>query len=457
MENFNPAMHQPQPPGYPFFVALCRLLHLAVPRVEWVLLLAGIIGLTLGTLLVAKAGRDLFGTAAGVFAAVLFFFDPACWVNGMTNQVRSFLAVAGAGAAIFAVRALRQPQPAAFAALCFWVGTLAGFRPATLAFAIPLLAYVAWKRRSKGRELMLGAAALALPVSLWLGVLVYICGGPIAYINILRGYASEQFSGTSLLFGAAAPSAWRMAKSAFVFHSIGAIAWSWALLVLLAQRRFPRSWSGGGVLLAWFIPAYLFESFVHVADADQVLFTLPAVSLLGGRMIAEAAGSRRRNHVLAGVAAALISGTLFFHPFRGIAEAASYKMVRYVDSETRATIDTLQRLRASGPVRIVAYDSMVTWRQLSFYFPTDSILVVDSAPHGATARYVRKTQSDPLPAGVIRIPSGRLAFVLPPPGRGWREALRKQASASADGPLMVVDATPGMQLHIGQADLVIQQ
>src|SRR5690242_17085233 len=44
LEHFNPALHQPQPPGYPLFVALLRLIHIVVPAPETVMLIAGIIG-----------------------------------------------------------------------------------------------------------------------------------------------------------------------------------------------------------------------------------------------------------------------------------------------------------------------------------------------------------------------------------------------------------------------------
>src|SRR5215813_9299932 len=43
LENFNPALHQPQPPGYPLFVAFTRFLHLVIRRPEDVFLAAGIV------------------------------------------------------------------------------------------------------------------------------------------------------------------------------------------------------------------------------------------------------------------------------------------------------------------------------------------------------------------------------------------------------------------------------
>src|SRR5690242_20716392 len=43
LEDFNPALHQPQPPGYPLFVALARVFHLWIAAPHRVFLAIGIL------------------------------------------------------------------------------------------------------------------------------------------------------------------------------------------------------------------------------------------------------------------------------------------------------------------------------------------------------------------------------------------------------------------------------
>ena len=49
LEKFDPFYHQPQPPGYPLFVGLSRVVHWFVPRAEDALFLTGIAGATAST------------------------------------------------------------------------------------------------------------------------------------------------------------------------------------------------------------------------------------------------------------------------------------------------------------------------------------------------------------------------------------------------------------------------
>src|ERR1700731_4320817 len=43
-DDFNPVLHQPQPPGDPMYVALTKLLRVAAPRPEILFPLSGVLG-----------------------------------------------------------------------------------------------------------------------------------------------------------------------------------------------------------------------------------------------------------------------------------------------------------------------------------------------------------------------------------------------------------------------------
>ena len=108
LDEFNPGKHQPQPPGYPMFVALMRLVHFAVPSAESVLVISGLLAATAATVFLWSLTADMFGRRAAILAVVLFVFNPALWLGGITNQVRTSLALCSTGVALLAWRALQR-------------------------------------------------------------------------------------------------------------------------------------------------------------------------------------------------------------------------------------------------------------------------------------------------------------------------------------------------------------
>src|ERR1051326_7794958 len=65
LENFNPALHQPQPPGYPLFVALARVFHLWIAAPHFVFLVMGILAALGAVVLIRILAREMFGEPAG--------------------------------------------------------------------------------------------------------------------------------------------------------------------------------------------------------------------------------------------------------------------------------------------------------------------------------------------------------------------------------------------------------
>src|SRR5690348_11824896 len=112
LERFNPALHQPQPPGYPLFVALTRLIHIWVERPEQAMLIAGLLAAFGATALIYRLTADMVGRTAAIIAAALLASNPAFWFGGITNQVRMFLALSSTAVALLAWRALKNPQRA---------------------------------------------------------------------------------------------------------------------------------------------------------------------------------------------------------------------------------------------------------------------------------------------------------------------------------------------------------
>ncbi|MCC6390080.1 MAG: hypothetical protein IT167_05730 [Bryobacterales bacterium] len=463
IREFNPSLHQPQPPGYPLFVALIKLIYACVPSAETALLLAGMIGAALAVYFLWLLGDSMFGPAAGMAAGVLLLFHPLAWFGGLTNPVRLFLAVCQTGTAMMAwkgwtrQRGSREAWPWLLW-LAVTLGVLSGFRPVMLLLSSPLFLAVLVRHRAFGLRLLLPILLLLLAAGSWITVLLVSSGGLDAYLRLIRGYSHEQFGGSSLLFGAPERAAWQMAKDAVVWNTFAAVAWIWAV-PLAGLPRLRQIFQGRTFfLLLAFVPAFLFTLLVHVADPDQALMTVPLVCLVGGAVMQEAfVAWRKRIPASAAVAAAClafsaaISTYLFFHPPAGPARAAGYGVIRYVNNHMRATLAAVDELRRIGPVQIISFRPVVSWRNLSYYFATVPIFVVEpDDPSRVWQAGSRWGQSVPKDDGKVILDSTREIVILLPPGdQGLRKRLRTESGFDEKGGLLHAAPRPGAEFRVG--------
>ncbi len=457
LEEFNPSLHQPQPPGYALYVGLLRLIHLFVANPATVQLIAGLIAACGAAVLIRMLGAELFGPAAGILSMVLLASDPIFWFGGVTNQIRVFLALSSVGVALLAWRALARPQSAgrlcaAFAAL----GIAAGFRPVLAVLLLPLLFWVWFRTGHSLRRLIIGALCLVATALPWVAVTLAVVGGPGAMVRMMWDYSEQQFSGSSALYGAETVSAWKMFAGAVVWTGVGALAWIWALPFCRAGFSLRRT-SVRPILAFsafWFLPPFLFSAFVHVGDPDQALASVPVVTLAGGAVLSALAQKNERRLLALSAVVVALHTLMFFKPPSKLAKAGSYKAVAMVDALVSGPIDAIHRLRADGPLTIVSYGSVVTYRQLAYYFPEDYVLLLPGAPgrpgSEPPAEYFRH-ENLPIPAGKdgLRRPGSRRTICLLPPNApksslpGWRTA----------GPVYYLDSPEGQNLTIGPYDL----
>jgi len=230
LENFNPALHQPQPPGYPLFVAFTGFLHLVFRRPEDVFLAAGIIAACASAVAIRTLASEMFGANAGLIAAVLLLSHPAFWFAGVTNQIRLFLALSSATIALMAWRATEKDSGAPWLLRGFAVlGIAAGFRPIE---SILLVVPIVWAWFRIGRSLRLLAAGLVVllaAITPWIWFTAAAVGGLTRWFHLMWGYALTQFRDSSMLFGANAESASSMAMNAVAWNALGCLVWLWTV------------------------------------------------------------------------------------------------------------------------------------------------------------------------------------------------------------------------------------
>jgi hypothetical protein len=408
IRHFNPAQHQPQPPGYPLFVGLLKLGALFVPKVEHLFLAVALFASLLSLVFLWAIADRLLGKPFGLIAALLLLFYPTFWFAALTNPVRLFLA-AGANAVAFClVQALAwrssdatvggaDSQSAAsrlvgtlgsiryprhirwyYFAAFVW-GVAAGFRPFLLVTLLPLMVYAAWQLRPNVKQIAIALALAALPIAAWFTALVVPVGGPLKFFELMRGYWNQQGASTSILLGAPISSALQMAYTTTVWTFVGALSWLWCLpFVFRSGKRLFNTFELQ-FLLFWFAPGFLFYATVHTGDPDHPLSIVPATCLAGAVVLTRFAREHAPRWLPAIVAAAVgLNALLFFKPINKTAKAGSYKVVRWLDGYMNEVIATVDALHAKGPVAVVSSGPSPGWRNVSYYFPDVPVLVVSS-------------------------------------------------------------------------------
>ncbi len=439
LREFNPALHQPQPPGYPLQVLFIRMIHVFLPKAEHVLIAAGILTSLLAVVLVGRLGSAMFSKRAGFAAALLLLLHPVFWYAGLSNQVRLWLAAGAAAVVLGCWRTLMAPEPAKpFVGACLLLGVLSGFRPAMLLFLLPLLGYTAWRSRPGWRALSGGGLILAVAVAAWLGYTVASAGGWGAYLGLLRGYAADEFSATSSVFGAPARSAWEMFRAAAVWNLLGVGSWIWALVVVR-----PRWDSRGPVFLLWLVPAFLFHAVIHVGDPDHTLINIAGLCLLGGAAF-DRLGERltREGFVITNALGVTLNALLFFLPLPGLPGATTFRAVEYVDRQTRDTFAAIGALAKAGPIAIVCYNSFVTYRHVGYYYPEHPLLVLrqpykgEIGPEAVWLFHRERLQPvETRDGGVVMPAARRVVWLLGPHDGAARADLARAVDLRQEGPV----------------------
>jgi hypothetical protein len=223
LRHFDPALHQPHPPGYPLYIALGHLSwaalswvapSLAAMRVEAVALaLWSIAGGALAIVAAAAFFRALesafpadasrvrrpvaIGATALLAVAPLFSISGVRPLSDMPGLALALLAQA------LIVSGIRSPSWLAIGA--FVAGLSGGIRVQSAALTVPLLLGVLIGARHSWRHRGLAVAAAAAGGLAWAIPLVVFSGGPQAYMAALGSQAGEDFAWVDMLWSNPTP------------------------------------------------------------------------------------------------------------------------------------------------------------------------------------------------------------------------------------------------------------
>jgi hypothetical protein len=381
LREFNPALHQPHPPGSPVYIALGRALLAVISLVGGSLRRTSLEALTLA-LWSAFAGAIALAVLVRVFGVVcatghkdtetqshatrfvavaLVAVAPLFWISGL----RPLSDLPGLAAALVA-QALILGGPSArgmFLGGAFIAGLAAGIRVQTVLLTVPPLVFMlvrqppaaARGRRAATAGAWLGSvAALATGGLVWAVPLVVVTGGINAYLRALGSQAGEDFAWVNMLWLEPTPR-----RLVFALYETFVLPWgstplaaavavsaaAGALIMLVRARRELA------LLLALFAPYVLF----HLLFQDTIMVryalpTLPLVAWCAARGLS-AAGR-------AGTVATL--GLLTWALALAVPTAAAYG--RSPHPAFQAIDDAARYATVAPPVKVFAHESI--WRAL---------------------------------------------------------------------------------------------
>lgn len=460
LDDFNPRLHQPQPPGDPMYVALTRWMRPLTPRVEILFPLSGILGSAAAMAALWWVGEMLLGARAGWVAALLLALNPVFWLAGIGNYVRVYLALGAATVAGLVWKSLvakSETQSAIyFCASAAALGLFAGFRPEMGLLLAPLvfIPQTGWIPAFGPRAPLwnwvaaLGcAAATTLP---WLLITAEHTGGLARLYQLNRHYLAAQERHFSLFYGATLQEALRMAASSIYWIFLGAVPWAAFVPQAWRDSREDRTALSLAVwfLVFWFVPPLLFFTFIHISMPDHALVAIPAVALAGAWTLTRLPA---RWFWWATPAALTATVVLFFYPTESPFWASNYRIAEFTMRSAEQIYSRVGLLRKTGPVTVLYLGAYITPREIGYYFPAVPIVNFEAQP--PYVQVANRFQPALIENGELVLPAGQVIWLDPvsKASEGVFDGLREAAGGElgSEGSVHWANLQPGARFLVG--------
>jgi hypothetical protein len=370
LRNFDPAVHQPHPPGYFLYVYLGRLVDLLFHDANKTFVTISIL-FSCGTVaMIYVLANDWFGRNAARFAGLIFVFSPLAWFHGtvaLTYAVEAFFsAFTGYLCWRICCGAARFVLPGAIV-----VGLAAGFRPSSLLLLGPLLLFSL--RKVSRRQAAGGLAALVLTLLAWLIPMIRITGGAAYISSFVSLWMTVPSRGT--IFNS---SLLNSVARACVIAGIYLLCFGCAAILPMVGFRGKSAVDSYGAARrkvvftrVWMAPGLLFFTFVYLkfVNSGYLLALAPPVcawmGLWASVWYANLPWRRPLKILLIASGAAANTAIFIFLPVY-----CSYGAERRFESEIGAVTGSLRQLASPRDAVIVGFDShFLGYRHAGYYLP----------------------------------------------------------------------------------------
>jgi hypothetical protein len=376
LRRFDPAVHQPHPPGYFLYVCLGRLANMLLPDPNTALVAISIAASCGAAWMIYLLTKEWFGGGPAFVSTVLFLVSPLCWFHGivaLTYIVEAFFsALIGylcwkvySGNAAFVI-----PASLAFA-------VAAGFRPSTGLLLAPL--WLVSVHRMDGRRRWLALLAAGVATAAWFIPMVEASGGINRYFgSLMHLWLAVPGQRTTLSSPALAVA--RLVTHAWIFILCFGAATPFVFRRLerrggeiTQHTRFIYAWVGPGLLF------FTFVYFLYVNSGYLLLVCPPAFAWISVGIYRFARSQQRRlvrRAVLAGGVA--VNCAIFLcAPIY-----CSHKGVRDFERDLAAVRQDFGQYLDPANTLIIGFDShFLGYRHAGFYLPSFATVQYPEVPY----------------------------------------------------------------------------
>jgi hypothetical protein len=450
LERFDPRVHQPQPPGYPFFVLLGRIVNLFFHNAERTFV---VISLLVSALCLPAAfvlGKRMFSQWAGAAAVLLLLVNPVFWHSSLDGPLRPHLALFSLLTAYCCWRCWNgEKRFALWGAVALGIGS--GFRPDLVAFLFPLWLISSWVGTKSVRTILQSAGVLAAIGAVWVAALIFAMGGLQTFLKIMLDYTVDQSRPESIVFGSSILAWIRQVNRLVVWNGLAIVTWIWAVPFYFRRRDSLPQGGQWVFFFIWLVPGLIVQALVHIGAPGHTLFSVAALCVLGGYFLSLVPA---RDTVLG--AALVLNAMLFLdfillpadataaaHPAPSIKNAmlfgtfeSSIGMVRSLDEVTRISLKEIREFTAKDrPSVVITTDAngdqwFMHWQIARYYLPTQDFWVLYNGIANKRVEHIRRdvlmemrNTSRPLTVPVLR--ECRILWVIEP-----QSAIYKQLAAT---------------------------
>ena len=452
LEKFDPRIHQPQPPGYPFFVLFGRAINFFFHNAErsFVVISLLVSGLCLPAAF--ALGKRMFSGWAGTAAVLLLLVNPVFWHSSLDGPLRPNLALFSLLTAYCCWRCWNgEKRFAIWGALALGVG--GGFRPDLVAFLFPLWLVSSWVGTKSWKALFQSVCVFGGIAAIWVGWLIVAMGGFNTFLTVMLDYTVDQSKPESIIFGSSIFAWLKQINRLVIWNGLAVVTWIWALPFYFRNReRLPLASAQGVFFFIWLAPGLIAQALVHIGAPGHTLFSVAGLCVLGGYVLSLVPA---RDAMLS--AALVLNAMLFldFFPLPNEVTAAerrtpsvknallfgtyesSIGMVRSLDEVARSSLEEIREFTpVDRPSIIVTTDAVgdqwfLHWQIARYYLPKQDLWVLSNNGQQKRAEHVRRDQLiEARNQGVLlTVPvfrEGRIIWVIEPQSAIYKQLAAKQ-------------------------------
>ncbi len=446
LQRFDPAVHQPHPPGYFLYVCLGKLSNAIFHDANTALVAISILASCGTVAIIYLLASTWFGPSSARFAGLIFICSPLAWFHGTVALTYIVEACFSVVIGYLCWRVYSGSSRFIFtAAVALALAT--GFRQSSLLVLAPLFLFSI--RCAPRRQALWGIGALTLVIAAWFIPMFYASGGAHTYLTSLwslwRLVPARQTVFTSRIFTSLA----RLC----VILAICVLSFGSATLLLLRPSKsknknlqiFTWIWLAPGLFLFTFI-------YLKFVNSGYLLVLLPPACVWLGFWTAEwcrhSALIAPARIVLLSAAAAVNCAIFLRAPLY-----CSYREVRRSERELAATVNAVRQIASPERTLVVGFDShFLGYRHAGYYLPDYLILQYPEVPLASTTGVFVMRHRDTRVVSRLQIDSFRdfILFPLPSSDPEYLAYMQRVQARFAAGDLHVITSN-GRELLTGPA------